>query len=82
MLLFWLFRRLRRSEVSRGTDCEGRQHLSDTLVAMKKKNWRNIQHRVVGDLTNCDFVMNLCIWIGVYLGLTTEMLEFVIAVLR
>jgi CDP-6-deoxy-D-xylo-4-hexulose-3-dehydrase len=31
----------------------------------------------VGELPNTDFVMNNVFWIGVYPGLTTEMLDFV-----
>ena len=35
------------------------------------------EYRVVGELTNTDFVMNNVFWIGVYPGLTTEMLDFI-----
>jgi CDP-4-dehydro-6-deoxyglucose reductase, E1 len=35
------------------------------------------EYRVVGELTNTDFVMNQVFWIGVYPGLTTEMLDFI-----
>jgi CDP-4-dehydro-6-deoxyglucose reductase, E1 len=35
------------------------------------------QYRVVGNLPNTDYVMNHVFWIGVYPGLTTEMLDFV-----
>ena len=33
-------------------------------------------YRVVGDLTNTDFVMNRAFWIGVYPGMTTEKLDY------
>ncbi|MHB0875273.1 MAG: lipopolysaccharide biosynthesis protein RfbH [Anaerolineae bacterium] len=39
-------------------------------------------HRVVGDLTNSDFVMNQVFWVGVYPGLSEEMLGYVVHVLR
>lgn len=40
---------------------------------------KTVPHRVVGDLANTDLIMNNTFWIGVYPGLTGEMLEFVIA---
>ncbi len=36
-------------------------------------------HRVVGELTNTEIIMNRTFWIGVYPGLTREMLEYVMA---
>lgn len=35
-------------------------------------------YRVSGELTNTDIVMNQTFWVGVYPGLTTEMLDFII----
>ena len=40
---------------------------------MKGKNYR-----VSGELTNTDVVMNDSFWIGVYPGLTKEMLDFTV----
>ena len=37
----------------------------------------NIEHRVIGDLKNSDLVMTNTFWLGVYPGLTSEMLEYV-----
>lgn len=37
--------------------------------------------RVIGDLPNTDFVMNNVFWIGVYPGLTKEMLDFVVKIM-
>jgi CDP-6-deoxy-D-xylo-4-hexulose-3-dehydrase len=34
------------------------------------------EYRVVGSLPNSDYVMNHVFWIGVYPGLTKEMLDF------
>jgi CDP-6-deoxy-D-xylo-4-hexulose-3-dehydrase len=36
-----------------------------------------VQHRISGDLTNTDRVMNQTFWIGVQPALTEEMLEYV-----
>lgn len=33
-------------------------------------------YRVVGDLTNTDFVMNNTFWVGVYPGMTDEMIDY------
>ena len=35
-------------------------------------------YRVVGDLTQTDKVMNDCLWVGVYPGLTNEKIDYVI----
>jgi CDP-6-deoxy-D-xylo-4-hexulose-3-dehydrase len=35
------------------------------------------EYRVVGELTNTDFVMNNVFWIGVFPGLTNEMLDYI-----
>lgn len=38
--------------------------------------------RIVGDLKNTDFIMNNTIWVGVYPGMTNEMLDFMIKKIR
>ncbi|HSR89230.1 MAG TPA: lipopolysaccharide biosynthesis protein RfbH [Candidatus Udaeobacter sp.] len=38
-----------------------------------------IDYRVVGDLKNADLVMNNTFWVGVYPGLTKEMMEYMVA---
>jgi len=40
--------------------------------------YQDIPHRVVGDLANSDDVMSRSFWIGVYPGLTDEMISYVI----
>lgn len=45
---------------------------------LKQPAYKNTNFRVVGDLKNTDIVMNRSFWVGVYPGLTTEMLDFVI----
>ena len=37
---------------------------------------------MAGDLTNSDIVTNQTIWTGVYPGLTTEMLDYVVASIK
>jgi CDP-6-deoxy-D-xylo-4-hexulose-3-dehydrase len=45
---------------------------------MKQPAYLGKEFRVVGDLTNTDIVMSRTFWIGVYPGLTNEMLDYVI----
>jgi CDP-6-deoxy-D-xylo-4-hexulose-3-dehydrase len=40
--------------------------------------YSEVQYRTVGNLPNSDLVMNQLFWIGVYPGLTIEMLQYVI----
>ena len=40
--------------------------------------YRNLDFRIVGDLTNSDIVTERTFWLGVYPGLTEEMLSFVV----
>jgi CDP-6-deoxy-D-xylo-4-hexulose-3-dehydrase len=44
----------------------------------KQPAYMNTEFRVVGDLTNTDLVMTRSFWVGVYPGLTTQMLDYVI----
>jgi CDP-6-deoxy-D-xylo-4-hexulose-3-dehydrase len=44
---------------------------------LKQPYFKNVQYRVVGDLTNTDITMNNTFWIGVQPALTQEHLEFV-----
>jgi CDP-6-deoxy-D-xylo-4-hexulose-3-dehydrase len=38
----------------------------------------DLPYRIVGDLSNSDFVMKNTLWLGVYPGLTIEMLNYVV----
>ena len=44
----------------------------------KQPYMKNRQYRIVGNLENTDYIMNNSFWIGVYPGLTREMLDYVI----
>jgi CDP-6-deoxy-D-xylo-4-hexulose-3-dehydrase len=39
--------------------------------------YRNVDYRIVGDLTNSDIVMRRTFWVGVFPGLTEDMLDHV-----
>ena len=45
---------------------------------LRQPAYQNIDHRVIGSLSNSDLVMKNTFWLGVYPGLTTEMLDYVI----
>ena len=45
---------------------------------VRQPAYRNITHRVAGSLDNSDFVMNNVFWVGVYPGLTSHMLDYII----
>jgi len=45
----------------------------------KQPAYKDVDFRVVGNLTNTDTIMNRSFWIGVYPGLNTKMLDYVIA---
>jgi CDP-6-deoxy-D-xylo-4-hexulose-3-dehydrase len=45
---------------------------------LRQPAYRDVEHRQVGALTNTDFVMERVFWIGVYPGLTDEMIGYVV----
>lgn len=45
---------------------------------LKQPAYKDVDFRVVGDLTNTDIVMKRSFWVGVYPGLTKPMLDYVI----
>jgi CDP-6-deoxy-D-xylo-4-hexulose-3-dehydrase len=49
---------------------------------LRQPAFAGTSRRVVGELTNTDIIMNQTFWIGVWPGLTTEMLDYVIETLE
>jgi CDP-6-deoxy-D-xylo-4-hexulose-3-dehydrase len=45
---------------------------------LRQPAYEGWEYRVVGELTNTDYVMNNVFWVGVYPGLTTEMLNYIV----
>lgn len=43
---------------------------------LRQPAYRNVQRRVVGDLSNTDFVMNNVFWVGIYPGITEPMIDY------
>ena len=65
------------------TYLEGRNVQTRLLFAgnlLRQPAFKDVQHRVVGELTNTDKIMNDALFVGVYPGLTTPMLEFILDV--
>ena len=49
---------------------------------LRQPAYQNIIHKVIGNLENTDRIMNQTFWIGVYPGLSKEMLNYVIETLH
>ena len=45
---------------------------------LRQPAYEGWEYRVVGEMTNTDYVMNHVFWIGVFPGLTKEMLAFIV----
>jgi CDP-4-dehydro-6-deoxyglucose reductase, E1 len=49
---------------------------------LRQPAYKNIPHRVVGDLKNADIITERTFWVGVYPGLTSEMIYYIAEQLR
>jgi CDP-6-deoxy-D-xylo-4-hexulose-3-dehydrase len=70
---------LRRNHVVQALD---RRNIGTRLLfggnLLRQPAYLNAKYRKVGELSNTDFVMNNVFWIGVYPGLTKEMIDYII----
>jgi CDP-6-deoxy-D-xylo-4-hexulose-3-dehydrase len=67
------------------------QHLEEKRIGsrllfggnmVRQPAYKDSTYRVIGDLKNTDYVMENTFWIGLYPGLTEEMLDYVVSVIR
>ena len=49
---------------------------------LRQPAYRDVAHRVSGDLTNTDIVMQGTLWLGVYPGITDEMVDYMVDTVR
>jgi CDP-6-deoxy-D-xylo-4-hexulose-3-dehydrase len=49
---------------------------------IRQPAYRDVAHRVVGDLTNSDIITERTFWVGVFPGLTSEMIDYVVSSIR
>jgi CDP-6-deoxy-D-xylo-4-hexulose-3-dehydrase len=64
---------------------EGRKIATRLLFAgnlVRQPAYRDVNYRVVGDLTNTDLVVERTFWVGVYPGLSAEMIDYVVATIH
>jgi CDP-6-deoxy-D-xylo-4-hexulose-3-dehydrase len=45
---------------------------------VRQPAYRGVAHRIASPLTNTDFIMNQVFWIGVYPGITSAMVDYML----
>ena len=82
-----LFEEEEEGKQKTGDEALGEEHLEENKIGtrllfggnlLKQPYMKNKNYRIVGDLKNCDIVMNSTFWIGVYPGLTNEIIDFMV----
>ncbi len=60
---------------------EGRKIATRPIFAgnlARQPAYRGVKYRVMGELTNTDLIMTNSFWVGVYPGITPEMIQYMV----
>ena len=52
------------------------------IYILKQPYYKNLVYRVANDLRNTEIIMNKAFWMGVYPGLSKDMLDYMVTCIK